>query len=144
MPTKGGTFSWVTLGIMLSACVLWLTFGHTDTVAAVVFNVRPGETVYNPDIVWHRVLAVWGAGLVLAITIALAGILLRKHPLDGRSPAAWLHLVASVGTLLAALVIAREMHGRRVTADMWFVFAGGALSLVATFWHARRKSAAPC
>lgn len=139
--SRGEAVSWITLGMTASACVLWLTFARAEQVAAIAFDLRPGQPIYDVDFVWRRVLAVWGAGVTMAVALMLGGIVLRKQPLDGRSLGASLHLLAGLGTVLAVMRIAREMRGRPVTADMWFVYAGVASGLVAAFWRARRRSA---
>lgn len=139
--SRGDTLSWITLGMMASACVLWLTFARAEQVAAIAFDLRPGQPIYDVGFVWRRVLAVRGAGVTTAVALILGAIVLRKQPLDGRSLGAWLHLLAGLGTVLAVMLIAREMRGRPVTADMWIVYAGVASGLVTAFWRARRRSA---
>jgi hypothetical protein len=139
--SRGEALSWITSGVMASACVLWLTFARAEQVAAIALNLGPGQPIHGVDFSWRRVLAVRGAGVAMAVALTLGGIVLRKQPLDGRSLGAWLHLLAGLGTVLAVMLIAREMRGRPVTADMWFVYAGVTSGLVTAFWRARRRSA---
>jgi hypothetical protein len=113
---------------------------HAERIAAVVFHVEPGELIYDLDVPFHRVLAVWGGGALVATGLLVAGIVLRREPIDGRSASAWTHLAASLATLAVALVIGREIRGKPVTADLWFVYAGVAAALVGRFWRGLRSA----
>jgi hypothetical protein len=136
--SKVDAFDWISLGVVASACVLWLALARTDPVVAFLFQVQPGQPILDRDLVFHRQLAVRAAGAAIAIGLAVAGVALRKRPLDGRSPFAWMNLVAKLVTLAAVMAIARDLRGRPMTYDFWIVFAGVAALLVAPFLRRRR------
>lgn len=133
-PSGRDAFSWISLGAVCAACVLCLAIWRTNEVTAFVSGILPGTEGQN------LVLPVRAGGAVVAAGLVLAGIMLRRAPLDGRSAAAWLHLTATLGALAVAMTIVRSLRGRPITVDMWIVFAAVSGGPLRAFWQARGRS----